>query len=1146
MTDLTFPPSARRFASFLDREYCVWMPSPSLALLSALVTGKGRPKRLLVSENAPAFISKIGLITGAAPVTVEPNTIDAVLGDLLKDGGMSPGLVWGIATHREGKLSPTDWLARCAASGVPTIELCLGSMHALARWGSSPAMFTVVDLDAEGAFAGARLTALLTSDQARAARVQKLCLPGPGAQDYVFDAWPRGLAHDETELANLVERATAKGGDQIIPSVAGDPGAQWKGPAAVAEERWRALQSQFDEQRSLAEEWQRRFRGAESEVVSRARRDSALLSKAQETLGERQQTIDQWEARFREAESNAEKNVAALTGSLADLVTQKNEFERGLASIRAQKAESEQSLASIQAERLNLTTKLKDLDAELGEALAEAAQRSVEQRAALDKQSQRVAQLEKEVATQAAREAAHVREQESARTDGSDRIAALEAERESLVQRLSVIGTDRDRAATEAARQEEAHRSEIAEHESRAERLETEIAILKGVAAEAARGEEAQRSEIAEHRSRAARLGTEAAALKEREARSTEEWESVRTGLSEKIRRLEVGARTAQKALAELLGEKAGAERALAQAGAEAGMASERLAEAERAHAQDRADATRGQEVLRAALHERVTRLESDAALAEKARGDLLAQKEESERARALLQSERDAFSRKFAEMEDRALFEASRTAASAPDAGRAQAWEPERVVMSERIAHLETTAVETETAHRAMVDRMAAEAERAVAASRAEGEAAARRLADVGRERDGLRAAAAAAEKARMDLAGAKAEGDWALSSMRAENEAMTRKLLGMEKDQAAAQAQKNDADRALESLQAEREGLAARLTERERDRDTVKAEMAQREEAHRAELIEQRELLGRLRGEAAVVAQRDGRQAEAWESERVDLVARIARLEAAGVIADKARSELLNRKKDSDRALAEAESERARLLKKLATAEHERDEAQARAARPAAVPDGAAPVPAARVDAREEGGAARNTGGLSSLVSLWNTAMTMRPLRRKEMAEQPPEPPEVFGLEVLKDEATPSVDPAPGERIKPAVAQASPDAAAERNTGGLSSLVSLWNTAKTMRPFRRKAAEQEPPGQPADRILGLEEIKEQATSPNDLAVFEPGKGPREPDRPTPGPPARPNSSRRPEPKPVPAPGGTEEPVGWLRSLGNRMRPKK
>ena len=114
------------------------------------------------------------------------------------------------------------------------------------------------------------------------------------------------------------------------------------------------------------------------------------------------------------------------------------------------------------------------------------------------------------------------------------------------------------------------------------------------------------------------------------------------------------------------------------------------------------------------------------------------------------------------------------------------------------------------------------------------------------------------------------------------------------------------------------------------------------------------------------------------------------------------------------------------------------------------------------------------------------------------------------------------------------------------ERNTGGLSSLVSLWNTAKTMRPFRRKAAEQEPPGQPADRILGLEEIKEQATSPNDLAVFEPGKGPREPDRPTPGPPARPNSSRRPEPKPVPAPGGTEEPVGWLRSLGNRMRPKK
>ena len=79
MTDLTFPPSARRFAAFLDREYCVWMPSLSVALLSALVTGKGRPKRLLVQENAPTFVSNIGLVTGAAPVKVAPGGIDEVL-----------------------------------------------------------------------------------------------------------------------------------------------------------------------------------------------------------------------------------------------------------------------------------------------------------------------------------------------------------------------------------------------------------------------------------------------------------------------------------------------------------------------------------------------------------------------------------------------------------------------------------------------------------------------------------------------------------------------------------------------------------------------------------------------------------------------------------------------------------------------------------------------------------------------------------------------------------------------------------------------------------------------------------------------------------------------------------------------------------
>ena len=188
------------------------MPSPSVALLSALITGKGRPKRLIVQENTPAFISNIGLVIGATAVTAPPQAIDEVLARVLQTEGFRAEQVWAVATHRDGTLSPTDWLSRCALHGIPTIELCLGSLFALARWSPFPATFTIVDLDAEEAFAGARLAALLTGDRATAARVQELCLPVSGAQDYIFDAMPRGLAHDESVLASLVEHVIALDG----------------------------------------------------------------------------------------------------------------------------------------------------------------------------------------------------------------------------------------------------------------------------------------------------------------------------------------------------------------------------------------------------------------------------------------------------------------------------------------------------------------------------------------------------------------------------------------------------------------------------------------------------------------------------------------------------------------------------------------------------------------------------------------------------------------------------------------------------------------------------------------------------------------------------------------------------------------------
>ncbi|HQZ17946.1 MAG TPA: hypothetical protein PLD86_13820, partial [Vicinamibacteria bacterium] len=190
------------------------MPSASVALLAALVTGKGRPKRLLVPENAPAFIANIGLIIGATTVNVPPEDVDLALTAALRTDGLRAEQVWAVAVHREGRLSPTDWLSRCAAQGIPTIELCIGSLFALAQWSPFPATFTIVDLEAEEAFAGTRLAALLTSDRALAARVRQLCLPAAGAQDYILDALPRGIAHDETALLDLVEQVIALDGEK--------------------------------------------------------------------------------------------------------------------------------------------------------------------------------------------------------------------------------------------------------------------------------------------------------------------------------------------------------------------------------------------------------------------------------------------------------------------------------------------------------------------------------------------------------------------------------------------------------------------------------------------------------------------------------------------------------------------------------------------------------------------------------------------------------------------------------------------------------------------------------------------------------------------------------------------------------------------
>ena len=557
LTDLTFPPSAKRFASFLHREYCVWMPSPSLALLSALVTGKGRPKHLLVTENAPAFISKIGIVTGAAVTSVKPNAINEVLGSLLRDEGLSPGQVWAVATHREGKLAPGDWISKCAASGVPTIELCLGSLRALARPGLSPAMFTIVDLDAEAAFAGARLTALLTSDPSRAARVGRLCLPGAEAQDYVFDAGPRGLTHDEPALASLVERVMARSGELALPG-------QWKGQALVTADRSQALQSQLDEQRSSTEEWRRRFQAAESQAAAQAERDSALLADAKKTLVERERTIDELGAGFRAAEAEAERNAAGLASAGADLGAQKNEFERALASTQAQSEALAQQLRQTESDRDG--------------ALAEVARKSESERLIRAELLQRAEQFEKDAAAlrsreEAEAEAARVSKSELAaevarlekdasalglvrddlqkdKADAEQALASTRAEKQDLTSKLKDLDAELGEALAEAAQRAAEQRTALDKQNQRAAQLEKEIATLtareavhlrerEAAQAETMRREEAQRSEIGQLKSRAEHLGSQTATFSRAAVQAAQREEAQRSEIANQKSRLE-------------------------------------------------------------------------------------------------------------------------------------------------------------------------------------------------------------------------------------------------------------------------------------------------------------------------------------------------------------------------------------------------------------------------------------------------------------------------------------------------------------------------------------------------------------------------------------------------------------------------------
>jgi hypothetical protein len=191
-----------------------------------------------------------------------------------------------------------------------------------------------------------------------------------------------------------------------------------------------------------------------------------------------------------------------------------------------------------------------------------------------------------------------------------------------------------------------------------------------------------------------------------------------------------------------------------------------------------------------------------------------------------------------------------------------------------------------------------------------------------------------------------------------------------------------------------------------------------------------------------------------------------------------------------------------------------------------------------------------------------MWNTAMIRRPVQNKPPEETPAAPSvdEIPGMVVMLDEE-PSSDPLPAA-TKPAADRPVPAAPARREevpaapkdavhpalhrtTGGLSALVNLWNTAATMRPFRRKEGEAKSSDPTASPVLGMEEIPDEPSPSNPKAPAQEGQGQGRSPGQAPRARARPSPARPPEPKPASAPDETEQLGGWLRGLAGRMRGK-
>ncbi len=546
-----------------------------MALFSALVAATGRPLRLLLQEGVPSFVSNIGRIAGALPVHAPLEEVASVLHEVLETEGVGPDHAWGVAIHRDGQVSPLEWLAECGSRGLPTIELCFGSLAALAGRGPSPATFTIVDLNAEGALEGVQLTALLTDDSVMAERVRALCLPGPEDRDYVLDAAPRGLDHDEPLLASVVERAISRfgtgsaggGREGSLAAIDQSPfGLAWNrrfgssaeaalSSASEGESLWRAaqvevsgttsstpasLQHRLDQLKIIAEDWQ----------TSQAEEIAAARSESRRKIDELQAALEQSESRASALESAASIEAARVRALIAGQQERLEAMELSIAAakgreagLQAQKAEIEGALLAVRAEGETLVNKLARIERERDLAVLDAANREESERRGLAEHNQRVEELEKTIAAAAEREASMVATSDTARADLSARIVRLEAD-------AVVFGKARADLLAQKAELEATLLAVRAEGEALARKL-AQLEKERGLAAvEAANREELDRLQVE-------KLEKAIAASAEREASLAATSEAARADLSARIVRLEADAVVVGKARTDLLAQKA-------------------------------------------------------------------------------------------------------------------------------------------------------------------------------------------------------------------------------------------------------------------------------------------------------------------------------------------------------------------------------------------------------------------------------------------------------------------------------------------------------------------------------------------------------------------------------------------------------------